>query len=57
MPKGGQNFMKLYSVLLQINFLIHFLILQSLFLNAAPKYFKLQTFQKFQTMYQAGHVF
>jgi len=49
--------MKLYWVLLQINFLFPYLTLQFLFLNAAAKYYKLQTFKKFQTMYQPGHVF
>ena len=31
---------------------LSFLILQSLFLNATPKYFKFPILQKFQTMYQ-----
>jgi hypothetical protein len=40
-----------------ISFLLNFLILQYLFLNATPNYFKFPTFPNFQTMYQLDHVF
>jgi len=56
MHKGEQNFMKLYCVLLQINFFSISLFCKSMFLTTAPKYFTLQTLPKFQTAYQLGHV-
>jgi len=40
-----------------ILFPLNFFILQSSFLIATPKYFKLTTLPKFQTMYQLGHFF
>ena len=46
--EGGQNILNQYTALLQINFPSIFLILQTLFLNLTPKYFKFPPFQNFK---------